>query len=77
MCKNTVIGWVNGREVAYSCGDADHHSRRVMCDTCYSIALQDYPQGWRHVPGDTCKHGVFVGTMYIEGGVCGKCEDGL
>ena len=34
-----------------------------------------YPQGWRHYPGDTCRHGVYVGGCGADL-MCGACESG-
>jgi hypothetical protein len=34
-----------------------------------------YPQGWKYSPGDTCKHGTYVGGMGIDH-MCHWCEIG-
>lgn len=49
--------------------------RKVLCDRCTKDANHRYPQGWRAYPGDTCKHGVYVGGCGVDV-MCGACEGG-
>lgn len=37
---------------------------------------EKYPQGWRTIPGDICKHGNYVGNDYGPDFICGQCEEG-
>lgn len=51
---------------------------KVYCDrehTKEEVLKRIYPQGWSHYPGDTCKHGVYVGGIGVDH-MCQKCEDG-
>ena len=47
----------------------------ILCDECYAQASEDYPQGWRGYPGDTCRHGKYTGGCGIDW-MCGPCEMG-
>ena len=51
----------------------EHDIRRVQEEAAEMEAK--YPQGWRHYPGDTCKHGVYVGGCGADL-MCGACESG-
>lgn len=47
----------------------------AMCEIHKAQAERDYPQGWRHYPGDVCPHGKYVGGVGIDL-MCGACEIG-
>ena len=65
---------VHTEEVAVYCGDW-REGARVLCDKHYAEEAKRYPQGWRHYPGDVCKHGMYVGGCGIDW-ICQLCEDG-
>jgi hypothetical protein len=46
-----------------------------LCNECTEKYEEMYPQGWRHYPGDTCEHGVYVGGCGADY-MCGRCESG-
>lgn len=46
-----------------------------LCEQHRAEAEARYPQGWRGYPGDTCKHGVYVGGV-MEDFMCAACEAG-
>lgn len=48
---------------------------KQLCVDCMKKAKVSYPQGWLTYPGDTCKHGVYVGGCGADH-MCGSCEDG-
>lgn len=48
-------------------GLCDHHLEETVAD--------DYPQGWRHYPGDVCPHGKYVGGVGWDR-MCQRCELG-
>ncbi len=56
------------------CGDW-RDGGTVLCDRHEAQATIDYPQGWRHYPGDVCKHGKYTGGCGIDW-MCGPCEMG-
>jgi hypothetical protein len=58
------------------CGDINVYGRVELCSRCLAAAHAKYPQGWRIVPGDTCKHGTYVGNPYGPDYMCGACEGG-
>ena len=80
MCNNTVeVALPHGhnyRLVRVQCGRTDPHGRVAICNGCARRLQEGLPQGWRHVPGDTCKHGTYVGDAYGPDYICGQCEDG-
>lgn len=39
-----------------TCCDHWHENRLLLCESCKQAALRQYPQGWKEVPGDTCRH---------------------
>jgi len=75
MCDNQVYVMTrkDGTEVFVKCGE--YFNETQLCMTCEQGAKKNYPQGWRHYPGDTCKHGVYVGGCGIDW-MCGRCESG-
>jgi hypothetical protein len=74
MCENTVIVMTrrDGSDVIKECGTY-FGGTKMLCDACLSKAEKDYPQGWQSYPGDTCKHGVYVGGCGIDY-MCPRCE---
>lgn len=79
-CKGKVIQMVprcyGYREIESSCGSTGIHGEQLQCDDCLKKLDRQYPQGWRHVPGDICKHGTYVGDAGGPDYLCGACEDG-
>ena len=80
ICKNKVCQYIpNGtmdwREIELPCGSTGMDGERLMCDECTKQAEVMYPQGWRNTPGDTCKHGTYIGDAYGPDYICGHCED--
>ena len=61
-------------EVMGDCGDY-FFGETVTCGPCEEYYQAKYPQGWAHYPGDTCRHGVYVGGIGIDW-MCGRCEFG-
>lgn len=47
----------------------------VFCDPCTKDRERQYPQGWRHYPGDVCPHGKYTGGSGVDW-MCGPCEMG-
>lgn len=76
QCNNRVrVGTRrDGTDITVPCGDY-RGGRAVLCDRCERSAERRYPQGWRGYPGDTCRHGVYVGGCGIDR-MCGACEMG-
>ena len=77
-CPNKAEQWVesgfHGKMVEIPCGMTGVHGQVVLCDECQDKLTKQYPQGWRHHPGDTCKHGVWLNPMHDCN--CYKCENG-
>ncbi len=77
-CKNRVSVFVERgfghREIKVPCGSTGPFGTVELCPTCMTKAEKKYPQGWRHYPGDTCKHGVYLNPDYDCN--CGRCEMG-
>lgn len=78
MCKNKVIQYVERgfttREIKLTCGNTDQYGGVLLCDSCEKALEKKYPQGWRNVPGDTCRHGNYVGGPNGADYICGLCE---
>lgn len=79
-CQNMVTQYVprgySVREVKTRCGSTGQHGEMLLCDGCTKMAEALYPQGWRDVPGDICKHGTYVGDAGGPDYMCGACESG-
>jgi len=79
VCKNKVMQCVPNRYgykmVKSSCGCTGINGELLLCDSCIEKAEKEFPQGWRNVPGDICKHGNYVGNCYGPDYICRKCED--
>lgn len=73
-CKNTVVAMVrkDGTPVEKPCG-IWFAGEKLLCETCFKQALEDYPQGWRGYPGDICRHGTYVGGCGVDY-TCPRCE---
>lgn len=78
-CNNMVSQFVprgySYREVKLRCGSTSIHGDVLLCEDCRKAAEKEFPQGWRNCPGDTCRHGTYLGCM--EDGderLCGECE---
>ncbi|RLB68131.1 MAG: hypothetical protein DRH08_01860 [Deltaproteobacteria bacterium] len=44
-------------------------------DRAMELIKRKYPQGWKHCPGDVCKHGVYHDP--IRDCSCFLCEEGI
>ena len=79
-CKNKVSQFIprsfGYKEVKSPCGSTGIDGRGLMCDECQERFEKEFPQGWRDVPGDVCKHGTYVGDAHGPDYICGKCENG-
>lgn len=78
-CQNTVTQYVprgyGYRAVETRCGSTGIHGQRLQCDDCERRAAAANPQGWRNAPGDTCKHGTYLGCHEDnDERLCGLCE---
>lgn len=75
-CKAKVVVMVrrDGTPVEQDCGKW-WAGERQYCPTCLERHFEDYPQGWRGYPGDTCRHGTYVGGCGVDH-ICGPCEVG-
>ncbi len=74
-CAVGFVGYTaGGRPIARRCGELGVSSAH-LCDPCERRAERAYRQGWRHYPGDTCRHGVYVGGSGADL-MCGLCELG-
>lgn len=75
-CKTMVdVGTRNdGSPIMKRCGTT-YDGDEVLCDEHYKQAIKRYPQGWVYYPGDTCKHGTYVGGCGFDH-MCPACETG-
>ena len=80
-CKNKVSQFIPNNyghnEVKLDCGSISIHGGTLICEDCEVKFMKQYPQGWKHVPGDICKHGTYIGDTYGADYICGYCEDGI
>ena len=78
-CKNKVNQYVEKgfglKEIKMNCGATGIHGNTLLCLECENKLGEQYPQGWRHSPGDICKHGNYVGDACGPDYICGQCED--
>ena len=65
----------DGTPILMECGTQSSAYGFALCDECEKRIAADYPQGFRYYPGDTCKHGVYVGGCGADY-MCGACEMG-
>lgn len=77
-CKNKVHQFLpSGKEVELNCNSISIQGGTLLCESCEIKFMKQYPQGWKHVPGDVCRHGTYVGDIYGIDHICGHCEDGI
>ena len=78
-CTNKIKiyrGLNNDRAIQFPCGSTTGpDGKLVQCAECHTKDKKRYPLGWRNVPGDTCKHGTYVGGPSGPDHICGHCED--
>jgi len=76
MCQNTVvIGYTRaGEDIEAKCGSTNQWGGQALCAECEDQARSRYPQGWRDAPGDTCRHGTYVGDAWGPDILCWRCE---
>ena len=76
VTQYVLRGWTT-RAIDMSCGSTSVHGDVLLCPACEWKAKRDYPQGWRHYPGDTCRHGTYLGCHEDnDERLCGACEAG-
>jgi hypothetical protein len=77
MCEAMVYAMTrkDGSDVLIKCGEYFSGQGKLLCSTCENKAKARWPQGWRYYPGDTCKHGTYVGGCMCDL-MCGACESG-
>ncbi len=79
-CENKVSVFVprgySYKEIKMPCGSTSIDGGVNLCDTCLEKLNKQYPQGWRDVPGDICKHGNYIGDAGGPDYLCGQCESG-
>jgi len=77
-CKNKVdqyVPWHYGyKKVTLPCGSTAIDGNPIYCKDCIEKFEKQYPQVWRHVPGDKCKHGTYIGDNNGPDCICGQCE---
>lgn len=64
---------MNSDEKCYEITGRSHFDGNAYCENCLEWWNIWYPQGWVSYPGDTCKHGVYVGGCGADY-MCGSCE---
>lgn len=78
-CENKAEVWVergySGKMVELPCGSTGPHGIVELCMSCLAKQTQIYPQGWRHRPGDICKHGTYINPEHDC--CCAACEEGI
>jgi hypothetical protein len=79
-CGKTISVFVPTRyshkEIKQPCGSTRYDGGINLCEECGDKYSKQYPQGWREVPGDICKHGNYVGDAGGPDYICGACEMG-
>lgn len=77
-CTNKVTSFVprgyGYKEISLPCGSTSSTGGVNLCSDCLDKLEARYPQGWRYTPGDTCKHGTYVGDAGGPDYLCGLCE---
>ncbi len=77
-CPNKVSQFVpkgyGYKEIWLPCGSTDIHGGQLICESCETRMKKQYPKGWRHTPGDICKHGTYVGDAGRPDSPCAQCE---
>jgi hypothetical protein len=75
-CNNKVSMLINICDsIEVLCGGYDYRGRITQCSSCREANEKAYPQGWREFPGDTCRHGNYIGGPSGPDYICGACED--
>jgi hypothetical protein len=76
MCDNLITFAVkrDGTEIQRACGTY-WAGEKHYCPDCEAELQALFPQGWRYYPGDTCKHGAYVGGVGADY-MCHYCEMG-
>lgn len=72
-CAGTIAQYWGGEPFEHPCGKWRACRGSVYCERCHRLMELTYPQGWRYYPGDTCRHGVYVGGCGADL-MCGRCE---
>ncbi len=79
-CTNKVSVFIpkgfGHKEIMMPCGSTSTTGGVNLCEGCLDKMKKQYPQGWRDVPGDICRHGTYIGDSGGPDYLCGKCEDG-
>ena len=77
-CNQPMQVWVpkgySYKEITTRCGSTSISGGVNLCETCLEKLAKQYPQGWRNVPGDVCKHGNYVGDAGGPDYLCPQCE---
>jgi hypothetical protein len=77
-CNNMVTEYIpkgfDYKAIETPCGSIGIDGLAI-CDPCQAKLAKQYPQGYRNIPGDTCKHGNYIGDAYGADYICGQCED--
>lgn len=60
-------------ELCYEVTGNSHFDGNTYCQNCFDWWRYCYPQGWVSYPGDTCKHGTYVGGCGVDL-MCNTCE---
>jgi hypothetical protein len=60
-------------EKCYEVTGNGHYDGNAYCENCFEWYQSRFPQGWVSYPGDTCKHGTYVGGCGIDY-MCNACE---
>lgn len=76
MSEQYVPKGFGGSMRPIACGNTDIHGNQHICNKCQEELSEQYPQGWRHTPGDVCCHGTYVGDAGGVDYLCGECENG-
>ena len=78
-CTNKVSQYVprgyGYKEIQLPCGSTGIHGEQLLCEECMEKFAELYPQGWRDVPGDICKHGNYIGNSCGPDYICMECEE--
>lgn len=76
MVEQIVPSGLSHKIVKLRCGSTSIYGGTLLCGFHEKWLKEQYPQGWRHTPGDLCKHGTYVGDAGGPDYLCGKCEMG-
>ena len=78
MCEERVVVdyKIDGTPVTTQCGHTRPDGGYAICEKHEALLRKQYPQGWRYVPGDVCKHGSYIGDAYGPDYMCHYCEMG-